>query len=1149
MTGLMSMKNLFILLSALVLAFTACEKEPAPVKLEFASQTYQMTVGQTIELAGELIVENSDKKPSFSSSDSKVASVSRNGKVTANEQGTAVITAEIGDKTASCTIQVSEVKADRISLTCPVSLPADETWAEIVAEVTPSDYDMNNLEWSFVPSSEELIYETEKVNASTYKVRFMTFVEGATLAVTAADSNSDVKGSASLEVTEKVFPASKISLDMPTELTEGEVWAAVVATVAPAEYDADHLVWEFEPSCEEIGFKYEKVSSTEYNVCFTTYAEGEYVTVKVSDELSETFNQGRIKVIEKPVEGLLSLSLAPSTLSLKTDDAPVTLQVSYEPADYDKSLLEWTSSDESVAVVSDAVVTVCGEGETEIKLRDTISGKEASCIVTVTAPVEEELSVVRIVLSESNLNMRVGEDAVQLIATCFDENGNVVENYSGIEWSAGTMTGENGAEIIVVEVSQQGVVVPKNAGSTQVYATDRKNTFVKAYCNVSVRAAEIKVEEVRLEPSSTTIGKGETFSITAFVTPENAENKTLSYSSSDNAVATVSASGVVTGVGAGEAIITATSSNGVKGECKVVVAEGKWVTLDESEFTLLVGAEKTLTATVHPENMAGSTVAWTSSDPTVASVAGGKVTAVKAGVAMIKAAVEGGLAAECKVIVESEAVDFEISLTPGSSSVTANGLMQDKSVRIYTEYIRRKDGKKYSPANVSWSSSDESVAVVDSEGNVTAVAEYIEKSGVANGKKVTITHVADEKQKTMDIVVVKAMPEQIIITSVPEVDGVQNKIMHGDTFQFTAQVLPAKASQVVDFMTSAQSGFLENGIFHANTPGYVDIIAYAGDDRSVRTSFSIEVLPIAVTEATISDASLDLNVGDEKYLTVDIKPENASYKTVTWSSSDEGVAEVSAEGKVKAVAAGSAVVTGTLHGGMTVTCQVTVSEAAAGIQVGDYFYSNGMTSSSAEESGWGDIIGVVFSVKNPTLQDSGIDAACTHGLVISLEETADIKWQETSANVDTWLEENAGYTAIRNTQMECGYSNTQALNAYNAANESSKVLIAGHEPSVTLPEGTSGWYIPSYAELLLVAEQYDAVAANIIAAGGTELSTHRDWINGVMDGYRYWSSTESPSSSTWACAVQFHGEASYRQGHTNVAKSRGHYRVRYVFAF
>ena len=91
----MSMKNLFILLSALVLAFTACEKEPAPVKLEFASQTYQMTVGQTIELAGELIVENSDKKPSFSSSDSKVASVSRNGKVTANEQGTAVSTAEI----------------------------------------------------------------------------------------------------------------------------------------------------------------------------------------------------------------------------------------------------------------------------------------------------------------------------------------------------------------------------------------------------------------------------------------------------------------------------------------------------------------------------------------------------------------------------------------------------------------------------------------------------------------------------------------------------------------------------------------------------------------------------------------------------------------------------------------------------------------------------------------------------------------------------------------------------------------------------------------------------------------------------------------------------------------------------------------------
>ena len=169
--------------------------------------------------------------------------------------------------------------------------------------------------------------------------------------------------------------------------------------------------------------------------------------------------------------------------------------------------------------------------------------------------------------------------------------------------------------------------------------------------------------------------------------------------------------------------------------------------------------------------------------------------------------------------------------------------------------------------------------------------------------------------------------------------------------------------------------------------------------------------------------------------------------------------------------------------------------------------------------------------------------------MLSLEETADVKWQESSSNVGSWLAANTDYSAITDIKLECGFSNTQALNVYNASNESSKVLVTGHAPSVTLPSGTSGWYVPSYAELQLVLNEYDAVSAGISAAGGTALSDYRGWINGVFDGYRYWTSTESPSSSSWACAVQFHGDASVRQGYTNALKSKDYYRVRYIFAF
>lgn len=1142
------MKNVRLLMASLLLILAACEKEAEPVSIDFASRTYQMTVGQTMDLTGELTITNTDRNPSFSSSDEDVVSVNRKGKVTAVAQGTAVITAEVADKTASCTIQVSEVKAGKIELTCPQSLPADETWAEIVAEVEPAGFDPKNLVWTFTSSSEELVYETEKVKAASYKVRFMTFVEGASLNVNVADRNSNVEGNAVIEVTEKVVPASKIRLEMPMELTEGEVWASVTAEVTPEEYDVEHLVWEFEPSSESMGFRSEKVSPSEYKVCFETYVEGGYVIVKVSDELSETFNQGRIKVIEKPIEGVVSLSVAPESLTLNVGDDPVSLQVTYEPSDYDKSLLEWTSSDEEVADVADGVVTVCGEGQTLIKVRDSISGKEASCAVTVMAPVQDT-TVIRISVSPVTLNLRVGEDAAQLKVTGYNEAGDVVENYSEVEWSAEPMIGEDNKEITVVEVSPQGVVVPKNPGSTQITVADKNNPNVKAYCNVTVVAAEVKVESVRLEPSSKTIQKGDSFALTAFITPDNAENKTLTYVSSNENVAVVTASGVVTGVDTGESIITATSSNGIKGQCKVIVTDQPWVVLDEDEITLLVGAEKTLTAVVYPESVADRTVTWSSTDPQIASVQNGKVTALKAGECAVKATASNGSTAECKVIVENDAVEFEIALAPDDPNLFTKGLMQDKSVRIYPQYTRVDNGKSYAPASVSWASSDESVATVDSDGNVTAVIGHIDNIGIDNGKRVTITHVADGISKTMEIVVVKAMPEEVVITSVPEVDGVPYKMMHGDSFRFTAKVLPEKASQHVDFTSSTQIAFLEDGVFHAASPGQVDFVAYAGDDRSVKTSFKVEVLPIMIESAVISETSLELNVGDEKYLTVDIQPSNASYKTVEWTSSAVEIVEVGADGKVKALAAGSATVTGTLHGGLAVTCGITVKESGNNVNVGDFFYSNGKTSSSAEETGWGEIIGVVFSVKNPTLQDSGLDAGCTHGLVLSLEETADVKWQESSSNVGSWLAANTDYSAITDIGLECGFSNTQALNVYNASNESSKVLVTGHAPSVTLPSGTSGWYVPSYAELQLVLNEYDAVSAGISAAGGTALSDYRGWIDGVFDGYRYWTSTESPSSSSWACAVQFHGDASVRQGYTNALKSKGYYRVRYIFAF
>lgn len=1143
------MKRLRLLLtalSAMLLFFSACQKEVEPVTVRFAAQSYQMTVGQEMDLAGELSVTGSTKAPSFSSSDASVASVGKNGKVTALKQGTVTITAKVENESASCQITVSAIKATKITLEAPASLPADGTWATVKATVEPAGYNAEDLVWTMTPSDEAIGAVAQKISASEYKVSFKGYVEGAKLTVKVADKHSDLSQTAEIAVTEKVVKATKITLTMPEELTEGQ-WAQVIAAVEPADYDASHLKWEFKQSSDALAFQSEKVSDTEYKVCFNSYVEGGKVDVIVSDDLSAVFNQGTIKVLEKPVQGVTSLSVSPASLALNVGDDPVTLQVSYEPADYDKSLLEWSSSDEAVATVAAGVVTVKAEGETVIKVKDTISEKEATCTVTVKTPVVEAV-VSRIDVSPAILTMRVGEEAVQLIATCYDEDGNVVENYAELEWTADKMKGADDREITIVEVTQQGVVTPKNAGSTQVYVTDKKNANIKAICNVTVMAAEVKVESVRLEPSTKTIEEGQTFSLVAFVTPENAENKTLTYASSDEKVATVTAEGVVTGVASGDATITATAANGVKGECKVTVTDEAWVELSATELTLKVDDEATLTATVKPDNAPDKTVTWASSAPEVASVDGGKIKALKEGTAVITATAANGKKAECKVTVQTAAVDFDITIALSDMSIPTKGLQQDKSVRLYATYTRKVDGKAHTPASVSWKSSDETVATVDAEGNVTAVIEHIDRSGIENGVKVTITHIADDKELPYEITVVKALPEEVIMTAVPNVDGADYKMMHGDGFTLKAKVLPEKASQVVNFQSSMHgTAFLENGYLYATNVGTINVTAYAADNSNARCSFSIEVLPVPVESFNIvGESQITLEEGDEMFLEVEVLPANASYKTVTWTSSSDEIVSVNSDGKITANGAGTATVTGTLKEGKTVEYTVTVSEPAAPVAVGDFYYSDGTTSSELDSSK--EVVGIVFSTKNPSLQDSGL-SGFTNGLVVALEE-ASTAWQSSASNVSSWVSENVQYSDLTSTDRACGYSNTQALIAYNEANPDNKVLVVEHAPSVTLPSSTSGWYVPSYEELGRMVAEYETIKDKFTEAGGLAPdATRPNWDignGGSADTYRYWSSTESSGSSSWACAYQFFSGGT---GYTNQSKSKTYYRVRYIFAF
>ena len=176
----------------------------------------------------------------------------------------------------------------------------------------------------------------------------------------------------------------------------------------------------------------------------------------------------------------------------------------------------------------------------------------------------------------------------------------------------------------------------------------------------------IAVEGITLDKTTATVEEGATVTLTATVTPDNATDKTVTWSTSNEAIATVSG-GVVTGVKAGEVTITAKAGD-KSATCTVTVTAATTepevvpvtgVTLSQTAVTLDIDQSITLTAAVAPENATNKAVTWASDKTDVATVdANGKVTAVAAGTASITVTTaDGDKSATCTVTVTAAATE------------------------------------------------------------------------------------------------------------------------------------------------------------------------------------------------------------------------------------------------------------------------------------------------------------------------------------------------------------------------------------------------------------------------------------------------------------------------------------------------------------
>ncbi len=259
---------------------------------------------------------------------------------------------------------------------------------------------------------------------------------------------------------------------------------------------------------------------------------------------------------------------------------------------------------------------------------------------------------------------------------------------------------------------------------------------------------------ITVTPSSHTLASiGTTVQLTATVRDQNNNpmtGQTVSWTSANTAVATVSGSGLVTAVSNGTSQITARSGN-ASGTASITVAEPvpTRVAITPSSHTLeAIGATVQLSATVRDQRnnvMAGQTITWSSGNEAVATVSGtGLVTAVSNGMAEVTAK-SGSLSSGADITVEQVPAAIVIAVEPDSTTLTDI----DQTLQ-FTATVSDANDVTIEDAMVSWSSSNESVATVDADGLVTPVS-----SGTAD-----ITATAGEASESVTVTVMLPSPDR-----------------------------------------------------------------------------------------------------------------------------------------------------------------------------------------------------------------------------------------------------------------------------------------------------------------------------------------------------------------------------------------------------
>ncbi len=827
-----------------------------------------------------------NKTVTWSSNNTSVATVTSAGVVYARSAGQALITATANDGSGKFAYYVLTVT------------PAydDETRVSKVS-ITNKNSSMKigttyNLAWSVEPSTatnKTLTFSSSNTAVATITDKGVITAVGAgtTTIVAAANDNTSIVDSYELTV-DALIPVTQINVTGKASMAVGET-ATFTATVLPADASYQGVVWSSSNT---------NVATVDQKGNVTVVASGTVVITATSVADTNVYGSFVVGIENVPITWI---SLTGKTGMVYKETAYIGYTIT--PSNASNKKLLWTSSNTSVATV-DQNGKVTASKKTAGTTIITAAAQDGSGVkATMTLSVSKTVINVKSVTVTGRSLIGVGE-TIQAAATVAPSNAHNQVLY----WVSDNPT--------VANVDQTGKVTAYAAGTAMISAIATDGTLVRGGYVVTVKDNYVKVTEVRASGKTELYPKAVSYSAYE-IYPVNADDKTVSWMSSNANVASVNEYGVVTAHSVGTTVITAIANDGSgKYGSYTVTVSNNQVLVTKVNVTgkpaMGIGEVQYLAYEIWPANATEKSVTWTSSNANVATVNQyGIVTGKTYGQAVITAtAIDGS----------KQSASFIVNV--GTSKTLVNRL------EIYGKGALTVGETEYL-AYAAWpvNADDKSVMYTSSNAKVASVSEYGVVKAVAAGTARITAIARDGSGVTASYDVVVSNAATVPVTYV----GVSGRasMMVGEVQYLAYEILPVNATNKTVTYTSSNPAVAtvnQYGMVTAVGVGSANVTATANDGSGKQASITVTVNPVAgqVTKIVLYGKG-SLGIGSVEYLSYEVWPADAVNKGITFSTSNKKVATVNEYGVVTGVGKGTATITATAKDGSGVKGTYTVN--------------------------------------------------------------------------------------------------------------------------------------------------------------------------------------------------------------------------------